>query len=452
MLLRISLSISDKATINSKDSNKDLNKEATEVIEKSDTIIMETEANDTSINMGLSHPYSSITVNTNMSSSQTTYQTPINIEFSANSEELVQSQISLYSQEYPQNSQQAASSQLSLYPQDNPQAPVNYQENSVFANQNANQYMNIQYDGSLIDMQIEAPNEEALRREHEAMEIVLCAKDALTDSAKIEQFFHIIQTCQNSPIQAFEQLHNLCKGIPELQELLLDLLTPTQALELSPIVYAQHCLRNDMKKFCQKIRQAYANNPSNQAGQNHITKIFKELHNFISQDKEHSVEDLRSFATKLFKGQDQIIDSFISFLPGHAEEKSKIWNSIEPEIIDLSDEENETPNALNAYEKNQFPGYEHIKNIPETEEEKLFGTEQCPCQCHPKNLPASNHCIHCSIRFINGKIYAREGKILKPVRVKYPAGKNPFLQNDNSLSSVISHASPTTPANNLNKS
>ena len=162
---------------------------------------METEVTDTTINMGLSHPYSSNTVNTNLCSSQTTNQTPFNIGFSANSEELVQSQISLYSQEYSQNSQQVASSQISLYSQDNPQAPVNYQENSVLANQNANQYMNIQYDGSLIDMQIEAPNEEALRREHEAMEIVLCAKDALTDSAKIEQFFHIIQTCQNSPIQ-----------------------------------------------------------------------------------------------------------------------------------------------------------------------------------------------------------------------------------------------------------
>ena len=75
---------------------------------------METEVNDTSINLGLSHPFSSNTVNTNMSSSQTTYETPINIGFSATSEELVQSQISLYSQEYPQNSQQVTSSQLSL--------------------------------------------------------------------------------------------------------------------------------------------------------------------------------------------------------------------------------------------------------------------------------------------------------------------------------------------------
>jgi hypothetical protein len=305
----------------------------------------------------------------------------------------------------------------------------------------------------VFDLQAEPPNEEALRREHEAMEIVIQAKGTLTDAVKFEQFHLIIQTCQDSPKEAFVQLHNLCKGHPELQEMLLDLLTAEQALELSPIVYAQHSLRNDMKKFCQEIKNAYSSNPSNQTGQD-PTQIFKELHNFISQEnQEHTVEDLRSFASKLFKGQDNIIDSFKSYLPGHTEERDKVWNTIEPEMIDLSDEENDAHNALNQNEKNQFNGYEHIKNIPETEEEKLFGTDQCPCKCHPKQQSTSNHCIHCSIRFINGKVYAREGKVLKPVKVKYPAGKNPFVQNENNLGtgSTTNQVSPNSQNTNINK-
>ena len=409
---------------------------------------METGMNETAINMSSIEPCSSTMIEQCsstmivpvVSNSQSVYQNPVNISYIANSEQHANSQVSLYSQEVLQNSQQLVPSQISLYSQENPQISIN-QENTIFAFPNGNQYMNVQYDGSIIDVQDETPNEDALRREHEAMEIVIHAKEALTDNVKLEQFFHIIQTCQNSPIEAFQQLHNLCKGVPDLQELLLDLLTPEQALQLSPIVYAQHCLRNDMKKFCQKIRKAYTNNTSNQTGQNQITKIFKDFHNFISQDKEHSIEDLRNFATKLFKGQDQIIESFVSFLPDHAEAKTKIWNSLEPEMIDLSDEENE---ISNENEQSQFQGFEHIKNIPETEEEKLFGTEKCPCHCHPTTLPATNHCIHCSIRFINGKIYAREGKVLKPVRVKYPPGKNPFLQNDNQPSSAISQDPLTT--------
>ena len=285
---------------------------------------------------------------------------------------------------------------------------------------------------------IEEPNEAALRREHEAMEIVIKARDTIRDSEKLKTFFQIIQEHQATPIKAFELLHNLCQGIPDLQEVLLDLLTPEQALELNPIVYAQHCLRNDMKEFCQKIKSSYATNHSSQAGQTQAIKVFKELHNFISQDHEKiTSEDLRSFATRLFKGNQQLIDEFMSFLPEHTEERARLWQNIDPEIIDLSDEENEFAAGSSQKELHSLQGYEHIKNIPETEEEKLFGTEKCTCLCHPKNRLVTSHCIHCSIRFINGKIYARDGKVLKPVKVNYTNGQNPFMNNDNSLTNTI---------------
>jgi hypothetical protein len=315
------------------------------------------------------------------------------------------------------------------------------------------QQTNEQYE-SVFEIQTEAPNEEAVRREHEAMEIVLQAQAILKGDGKLESFFQIIQNCIDTPAQAFVQLHNLCQGLPELQELLLDLLTSEQALEISPMIYAQHCLRNDMKNFCQKVKNVYLGNSANQGGQAQATKIFKELHNFISQDnQEHTSDDLRNFASKLFKGNQQLIDTFVSFLPGQMEHREKIWNCIDPEIIDLSDEENEPSNGPSQAENDQFKGYEHIKDIPETEEEKLFGTEQCPCQCHPRSQSITSHCIHCSIRFINGKIYAREGKVLKPVRVKYPAGKNPFKPNENSLptNSVNTQVFPTFQSTSITK-
>ena len=316
------------------------------------------------------------------------------------------------------------------------------------------QYVQEQYEAPCYEIQGEMPNEEGLRREHEAMEIVIQAKETIKDEKKLMSFFQIIQTCQDTPIQAFAQLHTLCQGLPELQELLLDLLTPEQALELNPIIYAQHCYRNDMKSFCLKIKTMYGDNPVNQGSQAQAAKIFKDLHNFISQDSQQpSVDELRNFASKLFKGNQEIIDLFLSFMPGHTEERERAWNCIDPEMIDLSDEENEAASESKHNEHDNLNGYEHIKDIPETDEEKLYGTEQCPCQCHPKNQPTSSHCIHCSIRFINGKIYARDGKNLKPVKVKYPSGKNPFTQCENIPipNSTISQVSPTVNSVNVGR-
>ena len=312
-------------------------------------------------------------------------------------------------------------------------------------------------EATLHRLHAETPNEETVRREHEAMEIVMQARESFKDERRLDLFFQIINTYQNQPIKAFTELHNLCRGLPELQELLLDLLTPEQALALDPRIYAQHCLRNDMKQFCQQIRNFYTNpnSPAPQgSGQGQAAKIIKELHNFISQDNQNlKTEDFRNMACKLFKGNQNILDTFLSFLPDQTEEGDRVWKNVEPESIDLSDEENDVVNEDSQQEQHQLDGYEHIRDIPETEEEKLFGTDQCPCQCHPKKQPTSNHCIHCSIRFINGKIYAREGKMLKPVRVQYPRGQTPFLNsknnqssslNSNNISSTASHTAVST--------
>ena len=48
-----------------------------------------------------------------------------------------------------------------------------------------------------------APSEEAVRREHEAMEIILLAKDLL-DSTKLLTFFETIVTVEADPIRAFQ--------------------------------------------------------------------------------------------------------------------------------------------------------------------------------------------------------------------------------------------------------
>ena len=61
-------------------------------------------------------------------------------------------------------------------------------------------------------LQPEAPSEEAVRREHEAMEIILLAKDLL-DSTKLLTFFETIVTVEADPIRAF-QVRQVYSNIP----------------------------------------------------------------------------------------------------------------------------------------------------------------------------------------------------------------------------------------------
>ena len=66
--------------------------------------------------------------------------------------------------------------------------------------------------------QPEAPSEEAVRREHEAMEIILLAKDLL-DSTKLLTFFETIVTVEADPIKAFQvrQVYSRIPGMNEYQ-------------------------------------------------------------------------------------------------------------------------------------------------------------------------------------------------------------------------------------------
>ncbi len=54
------------------------------------------------------------------------------------------------------------------------------------------------------------------------------------------------------------------------------------------------------------------------------------------------------------------------------------------------------------------------------------------CHVNVQKAEEGTHCIHCSLTFINGKVYSRDGRTLRPVRVEYPPGaRNPFTGTKN---------------------
>ena len=138
-----------------------------------------------------------------------------------------------------------------------------------------------------------------------------------------------------------------------------------------------------------QIRSAYPNQPGVQ------TRVLKELQTLLAKP-DVQLSDLRAFANKTFKSNQMLCDEFLSILPG-GPPRPDVIDQIKAEHIDLDgDDEDATQERLSV---------EKIE-LETTEEEKLYGSERCPCSCHPKPADESAtaatvttpHCIHCSIR------------------------------------------------------
>ena len=142
-------------------------------------------------------------------------------------------------------------------------------------------------------LEAEKPDEEALRKQHEALEISMNAQEQLT-AEKFENFCKIVVNDSLSNKRKFMELHTLVAGKMDLQEMLLDLLSAGEALELGTDVYQQYCIRDAMKRFFRKVRIFYANKPSE------FTKILKEFQASLA-NPDVKPEEVLAFGQKYFK-------------------------------------------------------------------------------------------------------------------------------------------------------
>ena len=216
---------------------------------------------------------------------------------------------------------------------------------------------------------------------------------------KLEQFCKVVVNDAGfSNKQKFTELHNICAGKMELQEMLLDLLSAPEALELGTEIYQQFCSRDAVKRFFRKVRILYASQPSMH------TRILKEFQTILS-NPDVKAEEVSQLGQKYFKTNQHLLDEFMSFVSDVPYPEGLLP---EAEMIDLSDEEDEDKGT-----------FDEKINLLEDGTEDDLGGEQCPCACHP-TAAGSQHCIHCSLKFVNGRVYSRDGKTLRPVKVQFP--------------------------------
>ncbi len=101
-------------------------------------------------------------------------------------------------------------------------------------------------------------------------------------------FFSKVVTFKHDPVKAFCELHSVCLGHPDLQEMLLDLLSPSEALSLGPEIHFQHSLRSTQLVLVLDHKLGVQKNPSNIVStftttKNHASCLHLKLCNYLKQ-------------------------------------------------------------------------------------------------------------------------------------------------------------------------
>ena len=173
-------------------------------------------------------------------------------------------------------------------------------------------------------LEAEKPDDESLRKQHEALEISMTAQEQLS-AEMFSQFCIIVINDSLSNKRKFTELHTLCTGKMELQEMLLDLLSPGEALELGAELYHQFAIRDATKRFFRKVKIAFSTQPSV------LTKILKDFQTILG-NPELKQEEVVALGQRYFKSNQMLLDEFMTFVDNVPYPEHLLP---EPEIVDL---------------------------------------------------------------------------------------------------------------------
>jgi len=159
--------------------------------------------------------------------------------------------------------------------------------------------------------QLETPEEKEAREARESQEMFQEINKVLADNPEQQAAFVKImeQASTAGTVQTYQALASLLAGQSLVQEMLLDLLSPSQAAELGQEVYWQHHQRQNMKNFILKLGVAYRHQPAYHA------RVLREL-DALCADSSLTPDILKGVAVKLFKHNQHLLDHFLMLVPG----------------------------------------------------------------------------------------------------------------------------------------
>ena len=158
---------------------------------------------------------------------------------------------------------------------------------------------------------LETPEEKEARERKESTKIFEEIMKEIEDCPEKKTLFTEIMTraATEGTVQTYKDLTELVRPQSHIQELLLDLLSESQAAEVSKEVYQIHQQRINMKKFILKLNVAYRHQPAYHA------RVLRELDTMCA-DSSLTVEALKALALKLFKHNQHLLDHFMLLVPG----------------------------------------------------------------------------------------------------------------------------------------
>jgi len=178
--------------------------------------------------------------------------------------------------------------------------------------------------------QVETPEEKEARDARESQEMFQEITRVVSDSPELQNKFAAImsQAGTAGTISTYQSLNTLLSGHPLVQEMLLDLLSDSQAATLGTEVYWQHLQRQNMKKFIYKLGIAYRHQPAYHA------RVLREL-DALCSDPSLTPDMLKGVAVKLFKHNQYLLDQFLVLVPGVEPPESMLPS---PEVLQYPDD------------------------------------------------------------------------------------------------------------------
>ena len=176
---------------------------------------------------------------------------------------------------------------------------------------------------------LETAEEKEAREAKESTEIFQEIMKVVSDSSEKRLKFAEIMSgaASEGTVQTYKDLSLLVEGHPDVQEMLLDLLSEDQAASVSREVYWLHQQRHNMKKFILKLNLAYRHRPADHA------RVLRELDTLCSEPG-LTPDTLRAVAVKLFKHNQHLLDQFLVLVPGVEPPESMLPS---PELLQSPD-------------------------------------------------------------------------------------------------------------------
>ncbi|XP_075215908.1 uncharacterized protein LOC142321584 [Lycorma delicatula] len=238
----------------------------------------------------------------------------------------------------------------------------------------------------------------------------LKVRDRLEENAFL-QFVNALNSFDNQCVTVSDLYHNIMtilKPHSDLSEEFIGFLLPEQAMELG--VYMEYLCITKMRQFLQKLEIYFSKQPQQ------IRKIYECLTKLANESASKHIDQstVRNVMLPLLKSSSLLTEYFLQLFPYEQPPLFECSDTKDFEKVDCGEFDECGSGIQHAQDVDSWD-WETVE-IPDLEDP--FGGDNCPCNCHTNKISSvSGHCFSCGIKFINGRVFIQNGKVLRHAKL-----------------------------------